>query len=94
MERSIGLHSGLWASSSVAYPLQVSQRVYPCRCCTVTALETEVEVPEIMPQNLVKMVPRQTLPPRYNSFSSSSMLEGFFKKGRAIFSTAAGPLMI
>ena len=39
---------------------------YPCGCCTATALETEVEVPEIMPQNLVKMVPRQTLPPRHS----------------------------
>ena len=67
MERSIGLHSGLWASSSVAYPLQVSQRVLSLWLLHGhAALETEVEVPEIMPQNLVKMVPRQTLPPRWH----------------------------
>ena len=48
---------------------------YPCGCCTATALETEVEVPEIMPQNLVKMVPRQTLPPRYFDLDTAKFME-------------------
>ena len=63
MERSIGLVFGLAVLSPTRF--RSVREFYPCGCCTATALETEVEVPEIMPQNLVKMVLRQTLPPRY-----------------------------
>ena len=64
MERSIGLVFGLAVLSPSRF--RSVREFYPCGCCTATALETEVEVPEIMPQNLVKMVPRQTLPPRWH----------------------------